>query len=99
MKRSCTTSTLPLDGEETLATLGRRIRLFRRALGLTQSDLAAKAGIGLSTVVAIEKGSPTVQIGFWICALWALDLLDHFKALTDLGRNEKFAAILEAQYV
>jgi transcriptional regulator with XRE-family HTH domain len=66
-------------------------------LGLTQADLAAKAGVGLSTIVAIEKGAPTVQLGFWLNALWALDLLQPFAQLTQLGLGAPGIALLEAQ--
>jgi transcriptional regulator with XRE-family HTH domain len=66
-------------------------------LGLTQADLAAKAGVGLSTIVAIEKGAPTVQLGFWLNALWALDLLQPFAQLTQLGLGAPGTALLEAQ--
>jgi transcriptional regulator with XRE-family HTH domain len=64
---------------------------------LTQADLAAKAGVGLSTIVAIEKGAPTVQLGFWLNALWALDLLQPFAQLTQLGLGAPGTALLEAQ--
>jgi hypothetical protein len=59
--------------------------------------LAAKAGVGLSTIVAIEKGAPTVQLGFWLNALWALDLLQPFAQLTQLGLGAPGTALLEAQ--
>jgi transcriptional regulator with XRE-family HTH domain len=42
---------------------------------LRQSDLAAKSGVSLSTLSAIESGSPTVQMGFYLGVLFALDLL------------------------
>jgi len=37
-------------------SLGKRIRAVREAAGMTQSDLAAAAGIGRVTEVRIEKG-------------------------------------------
>jgi len=53
--------------------------------------------VGLSTIVAIEKGAPTVQLGFWLNALWALDLLQPFAQLTQLGLGAPGTALLEAQ--
>jgi hypothetical protein len=47
--------------------------------------------------VAIEKGAPTVQLGFWLNALWALDLLQPFAQLTQLGLGAPGTALLEAQ--
>ena len=38
-----------------------RIRAARQALGWTQNDLAAKAGVSARTVHAIEKGRPCRQ--------------------------------------
>ena len=38
-----------------------RIRAARQALGWTQNELAAKAGISARTIHAIEKGRPCLQ--------------------------------------
>ena len=97
MKKSSSLSLLPFEAEDVLASLAQRVTLTRRTLGLTQADLAAKAGVGLSTIVAIEKGAPTVQLGFWLNALWALDLLQPFAKLTQLGLGAPGVALLEAQ--
>ena len=66
---------LPLPAEDALLRLGGRINRARRARMLTQSDLASKSGISLSTLAAIESGSPTVQMGFYLGVLFALDVL------------------------
>lgn len=44
--------------------IGRRVRLFRDALGLTQLQLAMRSGISLDYVSAIERGQrvPSVQV-------------------------------------
>jgi transcriptional regulator with XRE-family HTH domain len=39
-----------------LATLGGQIAIKRKALGLTQTALAKKARVGLSTLDALENG-------------------------------------------
>ncbi len=67
---------LPLPAEDALVRLGGRINRARRARMLTQSDLASKSGVSLSTLSAIESGSPTVQMGFYLGVLFALDVLD-----------------------
>ena len=67
---------LPLPAEDALLRLGGRISRARRARMLTQSDLASKSGVSLSTLAAIESGSPTVQVGFYLGVLFALDVLD-----------------------
>lgn len=43
-------------------TLGAALRAARRQLGLTQSDLALAAGVGLRFVVDLEAGKPTVRL-------------------------------------
>ena len=43
--------------------IGERIRGTRKALGLTQEQLALTAGTGLRFIVDLEKGKPTCQIG------------------------------------
>ena len=95
MKTSASMHLLPFQVEDFLKDLGVRISKTRRARGLTQPDLAAKAGFGMNTMVAIEKGAPTVQFGFWLSTLWALDLLEGFGDLTQLGRDAGNSALLE----
>ena len=67
---------LPLPAEDALLRLGGRINRVRRARMLTQADLASKSGVSLSTMSAIEAGSPTVQMGFYLSVLFALDALN-----------------------
>lgn len=98
MKTSASPHLLSLDAEDLLRHLGQRISLARRARQLTQPDLAAKTGVGLSTITQIEKGAPTVQIGFYINALWALDLLRELhQAIEQLGRTSSTAVLMEGQ--
>lgn len=42
--------------------LGATLRVARKALRLTQADLALAAGVGLRFVVELEAGKPTVQL-------------------------------------
>lgn len=67
---------LPFDVVDVLDGLGEKISIARRSRQWTQAILAAKAEIGLSTMIEIEKGSPSVQMGHWLKVLWALDQLD-----------------------
>ena len=54
--------------------LGASIRQRRRALGLTQKDVALCCGCGLRVVGDIEKGKPTCQIEKILAVLEALGL-------------------------
>jgi len=50
------------------------IKAARRALKLTQAELAAAAGVGIRFVVELEAGKPTVQLGKSLAVLDALGL-------------------------
>ncbi len=43
--------------------LGAQVRLARKQRGMTEVDLAERAGIARSTLQLIEKGNPRVEIG------------------------------------
>ena len=70
------TTPTPFDVIESLRTLGERIVIARKTLGMRQSDVAARAGISRSTLVEVEKGSPYVSVGNYFATLWAVNLLD-----------------------
>ena len=78
--------------------LAERVRTMRKARGLTQPDLACKAGISTNTLVTMEKGGGSVQLGYWLKVLWALDVLGGFTdAVSRIGRGEADVALLESQ--
>ncbi len=43
---------------EMMATTGEKLKRLRRGSGLTQVELAGKAGISQSTIAQIETGEP-----------------------------------------
>jgi transcriptional regulator with XRE-family HTH domain len=72
----------------TLIEIGGQIRELRIARGESQELFASRIGVSRPTVKAIEKGVPTVQVGHWMAACWALnrlgDLHESFKGTTSL---------------
>ena len=72
----------------TLAEIGKRIRELRIARGESQALFASRIGVSRPTVKAIEKGAPTVQVGHWMAACWALnrlgDMRESFKGAVSL---------------
>lgn len=42
-------------------TFGEKLRKYRKEKGLTQAELAAKAGLGLRTIINYEKGATYPQ--------------------------------------
>jgi transcriptional regulator with XRE-family HTH domain len=91
MKTSAT-HVLAIESEDLLRELGHRISIARRARGITQADLAAQVGAGLSTVRHIEGGAPSVQIGYVVGCLWALELVEELRpSVLSLGRGSGIA--------
>lgn len=81
-------SPYPLSVEQAMLDLGRRIAIARKARGYTQPDLAASAGVGVSTVVGIEGGHPGASIGNVFRLLDVLQLLGQVDSLLDPARDE-----------
>ena len=69
-------------------TLGITLRTARKRMGLTQSDLALAAGVGLRFVVELEGGKTTVRLEQ---VLRVIDALGGSLALTGLEAEAKLA--------
>ncbi len=54
---------------------GQQIRLRRKALGLTQQQLAARCGVGVRFIIELEGGKPTCQLGKSLTAAVEVGLL------------------------
>jgi y4mF family transcriptional regulator len=54
--------------------LGLIIRQQRRQLGLNQTDLASRVGVGRQWIVAVERGKAGAELGLVLRTLAALDL-------------------------
>lgn len=63
--------------QSALTVLGHRLRAARLERGDAMEVFAARVGVSQSTLRAMEKGSPTVQIGSWLAAFWVLDRLEE----------------------
>jgi y4mF family transcriptional regulator len=59
---------------KTPADIGALIRERRRALGLDQSALAGRVGVGREWIVDIEKGKPRAQLELVLRTLNALEI-------------------------
>lgn len=73
-----------------LKTVGEQIKLARLRRHLTAENVAEKARLGRTTVVQIEKGSPSVSMGMYLAVLDALGLQDDILLLAKddvLGRT------------
>ena len=58
-----------------LSALGQRLRTARIASNQSMAVFATRIGVSVPTLRDMERGAPTVQVGTWVNALWALDRL------------------------
>lgn len=87
---------LPFQAVRVAERMGHLVSVARRSRRWTQADLAAKAGCGLSTVAAAERGDPRLGLQHWLKLLWATDQLQRIDAalppeLDDAGVKELHA--------
>jgi len=80
-------SAIPLLVQSSLADLGQRIAVARKARGHSQAEFAALSDLGLSTVVGIEAGHPGVAVGNVAKALDALGLLGQLAAVAEVSQD------------
>ena len=79
MKRR--TVILSSDTEQVLTLVGKRIRNARLRRNLTAEFVAESAGISKGTLLAVEKGTPTVSIGAYAAVLSVLGMEDDWRFL------------------
>lgn len=72
--------------EEILKTMGEQIKMARLRRNLSVELVSQRAGISRATLWNIEKGSPSVAIGFYAAALHALNNMD--KALLLIAKDD-----------
>lgn len=72
------------------AEFGRAVRDQRRALGLTQEELAARCGVGKRFIIDLEGGKQTTQLGKALTVAIEVGI-----TLGDMGRQPS-AALLPA---
>ena len=67
----------PISHEHKVALMGRRIMLLRKAMGLSQYDLALSGSLAQPTISEIESGKPNTRLvtTVAICALLDSELM------------------------
>lgn len=78
---------------QALIRLGSRIRIARLRRKLRQEDLARQIRRTRATVIAIEQGSSTTEIGAYVSTLWALGLLQELELVADPGLDRDGQAL------
>lgn len=59
--------------------LGATLRAQRKQQGLTQVELARRAGIGRQKLIQVEQGKPGVALAAYVATMDALDLMPAVK--------------------
>jgi transcriptional regulator with XRE-family HTH domain len=67
-------SPLPFAVVEACRSLGERVAIARKRRRMTQKELARRAGLSAFTLIRIEKGVPSTEVGSIVRVLWALGL-------------------------
>ncbi len=81
-KRTFELSPLPLEAQAALQALGAQLAIVRKERGYSQRSFSDIAEVSLPTLVKMEQGAPSVQIGYYARAAWLLDV-----AFPVLGRS------------
>lgn len=68
---------------QTTRAFGAAVRSARKDHGLSQTDLAARAGVGRPWLSELERGKRTAEIGRALSVLSALDLAVVFVPMPD----------------
>lgn len=79
--------------EEYLKELGENIRLARKRRNLTSFIVSQRAGISRQTLSKIERGNPSVSIGYYASVLHALNGLD--KDISLVGKADTLGRQLQ----
>ena len=80
-----------------LEQMGENIKLARKRRKLTSTQVAERAGITRTTLVAIEKGSPSVSFGAYFNTLRVLGLQNDVLKLAaddEYGRKLQDLALI-----
>jgi transcriptional regulator with XRE-family HTH domain len=92
-KRNALQVVPPFAIEQSLKTLGGRLRTARLRRSLTLEEAAAKIGTGIRAVRDGENGRAGASIGTYWALLWAYDLLGPAEDLADPAKDAEGIAL------
>jgi DNA-binding XRE family transcriptional regulator len=96
--RSSVYDVLPVKVRRSLSKFGSDLALARRKRHLTTAMMSERLGVARSTYVRVEKGDPTVSMGVYAMALFALGFGDALGDLVD-ARHDEQGLLLDEQRV
>jgi transcriptional regulator with XRE-family HTH domain len=86
--RSSVHTLLPPKVRASLRKLGADLLVARRRRGLTVTMMVERTGVAKSTYLRLEKGDPTVALGVYAMALFALGFGEVLGGLADVHGDE-----------
>ena len=70
--------------------IGELVKSSRKAMDVTQKDLAMTSGTGLRFIIELEQGKPTCQLGKVLTVLQTLGItIKLTSSATNKGQGEK----------
>ncbi len=87
--RSAVRDILPPSVRRSLTKLGADIRLARRRRSLTVQMMCERLAVAKTTYLRVEKGDPSVAIGGYAMALFALGLGAQLGELADPQHDDQ----------
>ena len=72
-------------------TMDNRVRKYRNELGLTQKELAEKAGVSSRTIISLEKGSykPSILLAYKLSLIFGENMEKIFKLYENMLNEDK----------
>lgn len=75
--------------KQTPETIAKTVQNARKALHVTQKDLALTSGTGLRFIIDLEKGKPTLQLGKVLTVLHTLGIKIELTSPVSLNQKDK----------
>jgi len=82
--------------DRALKALGQSIGLARRRRGMSQTDLASRMGVSVSTVRRLEDGHPGTALTYLAMALQVFGELEKLRLLLDTPTDSVGLALMDA---
>ncbi|MGK5084683.1 hypothetical protein WDW37_15420 [Bdellovibrionota bacterium FG-1] len=94
--RSSVHDVIPANVRRSLTKFGADIGIARRKRRLTVAMMAERIGVSMNTYIRVEKGNPTVSLGIYAMALFALGLGAVFGDMIE-SKNDDQGLLLDEQ--
>ena len=98
MRTSRASIALPIPVRRGLRKLGRDIRDARRRRRIPAAIVAQRASISRTTLVKMERGDPSVAMGFYASVLFVMGMVERLADIAD-PKNDPVGLQLEEEHL